>query len=107
YDRLRAAQPALPGRELRRLADHPGHRLSLRYGHGAPGRLRRVRRPLGRRRGDDPEQWGGSAFRLAMPVEGCSSARSELLDRIVVDPEIMVGKPVIRGTHIPVELILE
>ncbi|HVF69301.1 MAG TPA: DUF433 domain-containing protein [Xanthomonadales bacterium] len=28
-------------------------------------------------------------------------------DRIVVDPEIMVGKPVIRGTRIPVELILE
>jgi len=42
-----------------------------------------------------------------MPVEGCSSARSELLDRIVVDPEIMVGKPVIRDTRIPVELILE
>jgi len=30
-----------------------------------------------------------------------------LLDRIVVDPNIMVGKPVIRGTRIPVELILE
>ena len=28
------------------------------------------------------------------------------LDRIVVDPEIMVGKPVIRGTRIPVELVL-
>lgn len=27
-------------------------------------------------------------------------------DRIVVDPRIMVGKPVIRGTRIPVELIL-
>ena len=27
-------------------------------------------------------------------------------DWIVVDPEIMVGKPVIRGTRIPVELIL-
>jgi uncharacterized protein (DUF433 family) len=26
--------------------------------------------------------------------------------RIAVDPEIMVGKPVIRGTRIPVELIV-
>ena len=29
------------------------------------------------------------------------------LDRIIVDPEILVGKPVIRGTRIPVELVLE
>ncbi|MDP8925205.1 MAG: DUF433 domain-containing protein [Chloroflexota bacterium] len=28
-------------------------------------------------------------------------------DRIVMDPEIMVGKPTIRGTRIPVELVLE
>lgn len=27
-------------------------------------------------------------------------------DRVVVDPAIMVGKPLIRGTRIPVELIL-
>lgn len=27
--------------------------------------------------------------------------------RIVVDPEILVGKPVIRGTRISVELILD
>lgn len=27
--------------------------------------------------------------------------------RIVVDPEIMVGKPVVRGTRIPVELVLK
>jgi len=26
--------------------------------------------------------------------------------RITVDPEIMVGKPVIRGTRIPIELIV-
>ena len=28
-------------------------------------------------------------------------------DRIVVDPEILAGKPVIRGTRLAVELILE
>ena len=28
-------------------------------------------------------------------------------DRIVVDPKIMLGKPTIRGTRIPVELVLE
>ena len=28
------------------------------------------------------------------------------LDRIVQDPEIMVGKPVVRGTRIPVEGII-
>ncbi|CAN5636333.1 DUF433 domain-containing protein [soil metagenome] len=32
---------------------------------------------------------------------------TELLDRIVVNPEIMTGKPVVRGTRIPVALILE
>jgi len=29
-----------------------------------------------------------------------------LLERIAIDPEIMVGKPVVRGTRIPVELVL-
>lgn len=28
------------------------------------------------------------------------------LDRIEINPEVMLGKPVIRGTRIPVELIL-
>ena len=28
------------------------------------------------------------------------------LDRIEVNPEIMLGKPVIRGTRIPVEIVL-
>ena len=30
----------------------------------------------------------------------------ELLQRIEVNPAVMIGKPVIRGTRIPVELIL-
>ncbi len=30
----------------------------------------------------------------------------QLLDRIVINPNVMVGKPVIRGTRIPVELIV-
>ncbi|MBI3968087.1 MAG: DUF433 domain-containing protein [Chloroflexi bacterium] len=28
-------------------------------------------------------------------------------DRIIQDPEILVGKPVIKGTRIPVELVLK
>jgi uncharacterized protein (DUF433 family) len=31
----------------------------------------------------------------------------DLLDRITVDPDILVGKPVIRGTRVPVYLIVE
>ena len=30
-----------------------------------------------------------------------------LTDRIIVDPEILTGKPVVRGTRISVELVLE
>jgi uncharacterized protein (DUF433 family) len=30
-----------------------------------------------------------------------------LLERIAVNPKVMVGKPVIRGTRIPVELIVK
>ncbi|MFN8637241.1 MAG: DUF433 domain-containing protein [Chloroflexota bacterium] len=29
------------------------------------------------------------------------------LDRIVMDPKIMLGKPTVRGTRIPVDLVLE
>ena len=29
-----------------------------------------------------------------------------IADRITVDPAVMVGKPVIRGTRMPVELVL-
>jgi uncharacterized protein (DUF433 family) len=28
-------------------------------------------------------------------------------DRIVVDPDVMAGKPVVRGTRIPVDLVLK
>jgi uncharacterized protein (DUF433 family) len=28
-------------------------------------------------------------------------------DRIIQDPEILAGKPVVKGTRIPVELVLE
>jgi uncharacterized protein (DUF433 family) len=31
----------------------------------------------------------------------------ELLDRIVIDPDILVGKPIIKGTRVPVHLIIE
>jgi uncharacterized protein (DUF433 family) len=30
-----------------------------------------------------------------------------LLKRIVVDPKIMLGKPVIKGTRLPVEIVVE
>jgi uncharacterized protein (DUF433 family) len=35
-----------------------------------------------------------------------ASVMNELLKRIAINPEIMVGKPVIRGTRITVELIM-
>lgn len=31
----------------------------------------------------------------------------EHLDRIIIDPEVLSGKPVIKGTRIPVYLIIE
>ena len=31
----------------------------------------------------------------------------ELMDRVVIDPEILVGKPVIKGTRVPVSLVIE
>jgi uncharacterized protein (DUF433 family) len=30
----------------------------------------------------------------------------QIQERVVINPKVMVGKPVIRGTRIPVELIL-
>jgi uncharacterized protein (DUF433 family) len=35
-----------------------------------------------------------------------SKMNEELWERINVDPKVMAGKPVIRGTRIPVELIV-
>ena len=34
-------------------------------------------------------------------------ARPDPLDRIEIDPKVMLGKPIIRGTRITVELIIE
>ena len=34
-------------------------------------------------------------------------AQLDYCDRILTDPEIMLGKPTVRGTRIPVELVLE
>lgn len=31
----------------------------------------------------------------------------QILKRITIDPKIMVGKPVIKGTRIPVELVVK
>jgi len=31
----------------------------------------------------------------------------ELLERVVIDPNVLAGKPVIKGTRIPVYLIIE
>lgn len=33
--------------------------------------------------------------------------KQTLLERIEINPKVMVGKPVIKGTRIPVELILK
>lgn len=33
--------------------------------------------------------------------------RQKLLDRISVDPSVMVGKPVVRGTRMPVYLVVQ
>lgn len=36
-----------------------------------------------------------------------TAERLRYQDRIVQDPKVMVGKPVVRGTRIPVELVLQ
>jgi len=40
-------------------------------------------------------------------VDALEKRWQALEDRIVTDPEILAGKPVVRGTRIPVELVLE
>ena len=35
-----------------------------------------------------------------------TTERAQYQDRIVTDPEILVGKPTVKGTRIPVELVL-
>jgi uncharacterized protein (DUF433 family) len=41
------------------------------------------------------------------PRSGTVDCECELSERIVVDPEVLAGKPVIRGTRLAVESILE
>lgn len=41
-----------------------------------------------------------------LPIGGELGGASVLTDRIEVNPAVMLGKPVIRGTRVPVELIL-
>lgn len=35
-----------------------------------------------------------------------AAQRIDYQDRIVQDPNVLVGKPIVRGTRIPVELVL-
>ena len=36
-----------------------------------------------------------------------ATKQQNYVDRIIVDPHILVGKPVVKGTRIPVELVLK
>ena len=46
-------------------------------------------------------------FNLSVLVAPFSESFFFMFDRIISDPEILSGKPVIRGTRISVEIILE
>jgi len=44
-----------------------------------------------------------------LPIQDCEKNKGlkmTITDRIEINPKVMMGKPVIRGTRIPVELIL-
>lgn len=36
-----------------------------------------------------------------------NKANVPIMDRIVMDPNVLVGKPVVRGTRMPVDLVLK
>ncbi len=44
--------------------------------------------------------------RLSTVNEGCTEMPLELAPRIVVDPAVRFGRPVFKGTRVPVELVL-
>lgn len=46
-------------------------------------------------------------MRLSARRYGCYGACMDWRDRIAVDPDVLVGKPVIRGTRIAVELVID
>ncbi len=48
-----------------------------------------------------------TVIRAVMINNGKVTVLSELLERIVIDSRVMAGKPVIRGTRITVDMILE
>src|SRR5208282_3297763 len=52
-----------------------------------------------------PELHGPVGEQLAKNFEDASVRRTYYLARISADPRVLLGKPVIRGTRIPVELI--
>lgn len=56
-----------------------------------------------------PNYWVISliSLRLNSSLGKMAADDKDLMDRIVVDPKIMVGKPVIKGTRIPVYTVLE
>jgi uncharacterized protein (DUF433 family) len=47
-----------------------------------------------------------TAAMMQHPLQGSVVQMDEQLERISIDPLVMVGKPVIPGTRIPVELVV-